>query len=98
MNQHHMTKMASKVEEALKDPTHRPCSNYNKVLGAIRSYWEGKAAFVWSREDIMEFAESMGKKITEDDADVVLHSLIRKHDADVGINWLVVRHAILFDC
>lgn len=48
----------------------------------------------WHIDDVMSVADSMGVKITEDDAEFVLEIVADGFDANVGINWQVIEYAI----
>ena len=44
----------------------------------------------WSTDDVMYQAESMGITLTEEQADTILDNVERFHDANEGINWVVI--------
>ena len=48
----------------------------------------------WSTDDVLGVAENMEIKLTEKEADNILDQLYRLHDADLGINWLVIENYI----
>ncbi len=48
----------------------------------------------WSTEDVLGKADEMDIKLTEKEADEILDQLYRLHDADLGINWLVIENYI----
>jgi hypothetical protein len=48
----------------------------------------------WSTEDVLGKADEMDIKLTEIEADKILDQLYRLHDADLGINWLVIENYI----
>ena len=45
---------------------------------------------VWCRDDVIGTAENLGFTLTDDEVDVVLYMLIKRHDAEIGINWDVI--------
>ena len=60
------------------------------AIHCLMTYWDDKAAFVWTVADIMDYAEEQGKQITENQAKQILDSLLDRHDASVGVNWDVI--------
>jgi hypothetical protein len=48
----------------------------------------------WSTDDVLGTAESMEIELTEQEADKILDELERCHDAELGINWLVIESYI----
>jgi hypothetical protein len=48
----------------------------------------------WSTPDILGVAENMKIELTEQEADKILDSLEYYHDAELGINWLVIENYI----
>lgn len=48
----------------------------------------------WATEDVLGKADEMGVKLTEREADNILDQLLRLHDAELGINWLVIENYI----
>lgn len=44
----------------------------------------------WSTEDVLMRADDMGLPLSEEGADIILETLYRYHDAEVGINWGVI--------
>ena len=48
----------------------------------------------WATEDVLGKADEMGIKLTENEADKILDQLLRLHDAELGINWLVIESYI----
>jgi len=48
----------------------------------------------WATEDVLGKADEMGIKLTENEADKILDQLLRLHDAELGINWLVIENYI----
>jgi hypothetical protein len=48
----------------------------------------------WSSEDILHQAKEDGVKLTEAQADEILDILKHKHDANEGINWMVISTVI----
>jgi Ca2+-binding EF-hand superfamily protein len=48
----------------------------------------------WSTDDVLDTAESMDIELTEQEADKILDEMERCHDAELGINWLVIESYI----
>ena len=48
----------------------------------------------WSTDDVLSTAESMDIELTEQEADNILEEMERCHDAELGINWLVIESYI----
>jgi len=48
----------------------------------------------WSTPDVLGVAENMDIELTEQEADKILDSLEYYHDAELGINWLVIENYI----
>jgi len=48
----------------------------------------------WSTSDVLGVAENMDIELTEQEADKILDSLEYYHDAELGINWLVIENYI----
>lgn len=44
----------------------------------------------WSTEDVLTRAEDMGVTLTEEQGDQILQRVYDNHDADVGVNWVVI--------
>ena len=44
----------------------------------------------WCWEDVADVAETMNIKMSQEQAQLVLENMIRKHDASIGINWDVI--------
>lgn len=49
----------------------------------------------WSVEDIVNEAESMNFKITNEQAIEVMQLIVLEFDANFGINWDIIHNAIL---
>ena len=45
---------------------------------------------IWSTEDVLAKADSLGVELTEQEADNILLDLERHHDAQIGICWDVI--------
>jgi hypothetical protein len=45
---------------------------------------------IWSTDDVLMRADDMGHTISEEQGDVILETIYRYHDAEVGINWGVI--------
>jgi uncharacterized protein YpuA (DUF1002 family) len=48
----------------------------------------------WSTPDVLDVAKNMNIELTEQEADKILDSLEYYHDAELGINWLVIENYI----
>ena len=48
----------------------------------------------WSTDDVLGVAENMDIELTEKEADGILEKLEYYHDAELGINWLVIESYI----
>jgi len=48
----------------------------------------------WSTDDVLGVAENMDIELTEQEADKILENLEYYHDAELGINWLVIESYI----
>lgn len=44
----------------------------------------------WSTKDVLYRAESWGISLTEAQGDQILQDVFDNHDADIGVNWLVI--------
>lgn len=44
----------------------------------------------WSTEDVLTRAEDMGVTITEEQGDKIIQNVYDSHDAEVGVNWVVI--------
>jgi hypothetical protein len=58
----------------------------NKLLKQI--------SIVWTDFDIEQTAKEMGYILTEKEISDVLSCLDRKHDAEIGVNWEVIKYWI----
>jgi hypothetical protein len=92
MHAHNLAQMADVLVEAgLLAPGVTP-KQVAEVLAS--KSWTRQIAIVWTAEDVQDAAKDMGMDVTDDMVDEVLRTLLRDHDADYGISWLVVRQAI----
>ena len=48
----------------------------------------------WSTDDVLGVAENMQIELTEQEADSILEKMEYYHDAELGINWLVIENYI----
>lgn len=71
----------------------------NEELKAIIAGLEAKVAdledhnrysAVWGIEDVIGQAADDGYKLTDEQAKEILETIIRQHDATIGINWDVI--------
>jgi hypothetical protein len=44
----------------------------------------------WHTEDIISYGNDMGHDLTEDQAIKIMHLMVNRHDANIGINWDVI--------
>jgi len=51
-------------------------------------------AIKWSTDDVLGVAENMEIELTEQEADSILEKIEYYHDAELGINWLVIESYI----
>tara|TARA_R110000868_G_C10527052_1_gene733661 strand:+ start:50 stop:256 length:207 start_codon:yes stop_codon:yes gene_type:complete len=48
----------------------------------------------WSTDDVLYTAENMGINLNEKQADEILEQIEKYHDAEIGINWVVIETSI----
>ena len=65
---------------------------YEDLLKNFKQYKE--ESIKWSVEDFIERAKEMRYKITKKRAQEALEHMIRKHDAELGINWNTIDYYI----
>lgn len=53
-------------------------------------------AIKWSTDDVLGVAENMEIELTEQEADSILEKMEYYHDAELGINWLVIESYIQY--
>lgn len=51
-------------------------------------------SIIWSVVDVIELAKKMNVVITMYEAEKILYNVERHHDANIGINWLVIESHI----
>lgn len=51
-------------------------------------------AIKWSTHDVLGVAENMEIDLTEQEADQILEKIEYYHDAELGVNWLVIENYI----
>lgn len=49
---------------------------------------------LWTSEDVRGVADSMGKKITDEQVADVLEHIEHHHDASLGVTWLTLEMAV----
>ena len=54
------------------------------------------ASSIWLAEDVLSIAHELGKTLSRQQANEALNFIERKQDANVGINWDIIKDAI--DC
>ena len=79
MNHH----MARQIIDAL-DPF---LSDRTTACAALMKHFEDVDFVAWSTQDVLDQADLDSKSISEGDARELLHAIVRKHDAGVGISW-----------
>ena len=57
-------------------------------------YWNTRIGIIWNLDDVKQQAKTMGIKITQDEAREVLDRVVRKFDANDGVNWSVLAYHI----
>jgi hypothetical protein len=57
------------------------------VVAVLKEYWKDRIASIWTIEDVAEVSPG----ITDEDAMAVLDAALDNHDANIGINWDVLR-------
>lgn len=58
-----------------------------KADEALKGYWEDKIAIIWTRDDIISYAEQYDITLDDEAADEVLDDLFHNHDCNYGITW-----------
>lgn len=84
--------MIEKIVEALEIPETEAAAAKLKLMDKMADI----DAIIWSTDDILSEAESIGKKIDGEDARYLLHRMLRKHDAGIGVTWDTI-HEYLSD-
>ena len=54
------------------------------------------ASSIWLAEDVLSVAHILGKNVSRQQANEALNFIERQQDANVGINWEIIKEAI--DC
>jgi len=49
------------------------------------------ATSLWMAEDVLYTAEDIEIELSEEEANEILDEMCHRHDADIGINWEVIR-------
>jgi hypothetical protein len=60
------------------------------VKEALEEYWTNSIALVWTVSDVVDRAAGRGIAVTEEQALEILHVCHKRHDANQGINWVVI--------
>ncbi len=71
--------------------------NYKEKYEALLAQFEQykRESIKWSVEDVMWYADDQGvKPVSEQDAQIILEEMIRRHDATIGITWDVISYYI----
>lgn len=89
MYEHHIKEMATIVAKKLVE-----IEGWGDVglwtetfQDALSKYWEDKIAEVWSVDDVVDMAVAIDLEINDEEAKKILHTILDKHDANVGISW-----------
>jgi hypothetical protein len=69
--------------------------NPELIRAALQEYWEGRIVTVWSVEDVMNTARRHGYELSRTAALHILRTVEENHDAEEGINWSAIGHAVL---
>lgn len=88
MYSHHIEEMAVKVARAIGT---LEAKEFEKIKNAIASCWIDKIAVTWSVEDVKTIA---GRKMSKGEAMEVLQDALHDFDAEIGMNWDVLREHI----
>ena len=80
----HLRDMATRLKKA------GLISNEDKATQIMREYWTDRIAVSWTTSDVLDRAEQKGITLSEDKAKEILQTILRRHDAEIGINWDVI--------
>jgi hypothetical protein len=47
---------------------------------------------VWQRDDVVDYAMQSDIRISVREADAIIATMDRCHDAEVGLNWSIIEH------
>jgi hypothetical protein len=72
-----------------KKPSHEEITAAKEVLKA-----SGYVAVYWTIEDVMWRAKDIKKKVTKKQAQTIVDTLARTHDATIGISWDTIDYHI----
>jgi hypothetical protein len=86
----HIQDMTNKITKALNLTENQAAT----VQKSIKEYWEDRIALTWTTEDVIETAKDMDITLTNNQAREILEETLRGHDADIGVNWEVLRTRI----
>ena len=86
----HVRDMTNNIAKALKLTKNQTL----KVQKTIEDYWADRMALTWTSADVIETAKTMDIKLTNDQAREILADTLHGHDADLGVNWEVLRTRI----
>ena len=67
----------------------------DRARQALRSHWTDRIALTWSTQDVMDTAEQMGLSKTPESCREILHRVLHRSDADVGVSWETIRTTIV---
>jgi len=61
-----------------------------KIITVMEKDTDNRIAIVWRIEDVIDRAESRDITLTNEQAQLILEQMYKKHDANIGINWDVI--------
>lgn len=86
MYSHHLTNMANRlIEKGLLDP-----KKIQPAIEAMNLEWRDQMAVSWSIGDVYKVADELNITLDSNQAREVLDDLLSSHDAEQGINWIVI--------
>lgn len=94
MYDHEINAMVDALREQCVLDTHDIEKAAERAKAALRKYWTDRIALTWSTEDVRQTAEDMGLPKTEASCREILHRILHRADADVGVSWETIRNTI----
>ena len=88
----HINSMTYKLREALEREYVIVTDEMERTIRkTLEAEWKDKIADIWHLDDIIHSAKETHEiELTREQAENVLESLDRSHDASIGINWDVI--------
>lgn len=76
--------------------------NKDKTNELLQKYWSDQIAIVWTAEDLRHANGEddddevlvIGRKLTDTECETILQAVMDTQDAEVGVNWDSLRHAL----